>query len=141
VLRWDQLGARSERATQPVQEQPINSPPPGEPIDGAIERRILNEFASKILNEEKLGKVLDERIRNHHPSNFTEMLFHCECDDRACAEMIAVSTEEYVLTHHKTKQFIVRPSHVGTDIEKVTEHFANYSLVEKYFPHAKAESV
>jgi hypothetical protein len=103
-----------------------------------LKQRILNEFASKILNEDKLEIVVGQRKRGKHPSNFVDMLFHCECDKQACAEMIAVSTEEYENSHHKTKQFMVVPAHVGSDIEKVTVQFANYALVEKFFPHAPA---
>ncbi|MBW4061985.1 hypothetical protein HJC99_05435 [Candidatus Saccharibacteria bacterium] len=109
---------------------------PEEALKIAVEKRILNEFGSKILNEERLDKVLsyhdkaDRRLAVH-----SVMSFHCECDDATCEETIELSTEEYVQMHHKTKQFIVVPSHVRLDLEEIISSFGKYALVAKYFPH------
>ena len=99
------------------------------------ERRILNEISAKILNEDKMHKIAQARETSKHPVYFAEMLFHCECDDQACAQLIAVSTEEYAQSHSHIMQFIVIPEHVRPDIEKVIENFSNYALVKKFFPH------
>lgn len=53
-----------------------------------MEKRILNEVASKVLNEERMSKVIDERGRSQRLSNFAEMNFHCECDEQTCREAI-----------------------------------------------------
>ncbi len=103
----------------------------------SINKRILNEFATKILNEERISKATDARSRSKRLSEHSEMNFHCECDDRDCMELITISTEEYIQVHHKTKQFIVVASHVRLDIEEIIEHLGAYTLVEKYFPHTK----
>lgn len=98
------------------------------------EKRILNEFGSKILNEERLDKVVESR-KTSRLSPHADMTFHCECDDMDCTETIQLSTEEYQRVHHKTKQFVVVPSHVRLDLEGIITAFNHYVLVEKFFPH------
>lgn len=99
----------------------------------SMDKRILNEFGSKILNEERLDKVLRSR-RQTRLTTYSEMMFSCECDDHACNEIISLSTEEYEKVHTKTKYFIVVPSHVRPDLEEVISAFSSYVLVGKYFP-------
>jgi hypothetical protein len=111
------------------------------PVRNSIDRRVLNEFASKILNEERLSAMSDISDRGKRLSEFATMLFHCECDDKKCDQYIAMSTEEYTKMHTKTKQFVVVNAHVRIDIEKVVEHFNSYSLVEKFFPGTKEKPI
>ena len=101
-----------------------------------MEKRVLNEFSAKILNEEQLEHVMDSR-RSSRTSEHAEMLFACECDDPACTEKITMSTEEYKHVHNKTKYFIVALDHVQFDIEEIVEKFNNYVLVAKFFPRKK----
>lgn len=111
----------------------MNDKLPSDALKAAMEKRVLNEFGSKILNEERLDKVVNSR-REERLSKHTEMTFHCECDDEGCAETIALSTEEYERVHSKTKYFIVVPTHVRLDLEEVIASFNTYVLVGKYFP-------
>lgn len=99
----------------------------------SMDKRILNEFGSKILNEERLDKVVRSR-RQTRLSTYAEMVFSCECDDGACGESISLSTEEYEKVHTKTKYFIVVPSHVRPDLEEIISSFSAYVLVGKFFP-------
>ncbi len=114
----------------------MNDKSPTEALKVAIEKRILNEFGSKILNEERMEKVVQSRkdIRLQDHSN---MAFHCECDDEACHETILMSTEEYQRVHAKTKYFAVIPAHVRLDLEEVVNSFTTYTLVAKFFPHSR----
>lgn len=100
----------------------------------AIDKRILNEFGSKILNEERLEHIMESR-RGTRLSAHSDATFRCECDASACNETIQMSTEEYQRIHHKTKQFVVVPGHVRLDLEKIITAFNNFVLVEKFFPH------
>ncbi len=109
---------------------------PTEALRIAIEKRILNEFGSKILNEEKLERVVEAR-RGSRLSAKSEMLFLCECDDQKCASTISMSTEEYQEVHRKTKYFVVIPSHVHLDLEEIISSFSTYTLVGKFFPHPR----
>lgn len=106
---------------------------PTEALKVAMEKRILNEFGAKILNEERLDNVIKSR-RGQRASDHAEMLFHCECDTKSCMETISISTEEYERVHSKTKYFIVVPSHVRLDLEEIIFSFTNYAQVGKFFP-------
>src|ERR1700738_2608604 len=101
---------------------------PTKALQIALEKRILNEFASKILNEEKMDKHA-ELVRGSRLSDFSEVPFHCECDSEACTEFFSISTEEYRTIHTRTRYFVVVPSHVRLDIEEVITSFPNYAVV------------
>lgn len=109
---------------------------PTEGLKVAMEKRILNEFGSKILNEERMDRVgqMHESARLEAHSN---MIFACECDDADCHETIPMSTEEYQRVHSRTKHFIVVPSHVRLDLEKIITSFSDYVLVAKFYPYPK----
>jgi hypothetical protein len=114
----------------------MNDKSPREALKVAMEKRILNEFGSKILNEERMDKVMHAR-KSNRLENYSNMDFDCECDDKECSETISMSTEEYMKMHHKTKYFVVVPSHVRIDLEEVISSFTTYALVAKYFPHSR----
>ena len=110
---------------------------PTKALQIALEKRILNEFASKILNEEKLDSHNEESRRGSRLSEFSEIAFHCECDDDACTEFVKISAEEYAKVHLRTRNFVVLPSHVRLDIEEIITSFPKYAVVGKFFPHPK----
>jgi hypothetical protein len=95
---------------------------------------VLNEFGTKILNEEHLDKVAEARI-DAGGSKHTAMSFKCECSNKDCDETISMSIEEYQRVHSKTSQFVVLPNHVNPELEEVVATFSNYVLVGKTFPH------
>lgn len=97
------------------------------------ENRVLNEFGTKIENEKKLDSVVEARVSSEQ-SLHDIMPFHCECDDTKCHETISMSTEEYKQIHLKSNKFVVLPSHVHLDIEKVLNTYTNYVTVAKVFP-------
>ncbi len=111
----------------------MNDKLPIEALKVFMEKRILNEFGSKILNEERLDKMVKSN-RKERLSPHAAMIFHCECDSQDCTETISISTEEYGKVHSKTKYFIVVPSHVRLDLEEIISTFGNYVLVGKFFP-------
>lgn len=103
----------------------------------SMEKRVLNEFGSKILNEERMDEVVQLR-KGSRLADHAKMNFHCECDAAECHDTISMSTEEYQKVHSKTKNFIVIPSHVRLDLEEIIGSFGNYALVAKFFPHPKS---
>ena len=96
----------------------------------SAEKRILNEFISKALNEERKDIVVESR-EDSHVSDHAEMVFHCECDDAGCNETISLSPEEYTRMHRKATQFMVVPGHVSLDLEDVVASFSTFILVAK----------
>jgi hypothetical protein len=115
----------------------MNDKSPTEALKVAIEKRILNEFGSKILNEERMDRVVQSR-KSSRLEDYSNMAFHCECDDEDCGETIDMSTEEYQKVHSKTKYFVVIPEHVRVDLEDIVNSFSSYVLVAKLFPHPRA---
>lgn len=103
-------------------------------IKVSMDKRILNEFGSKILNEERMDRVFATRKPNDQLDH-AQVAFDCECDNDQCRETIQMSTEEYQRVHLKSRNFVVIPSHVQLDLEKVVESFSEYTLVGKFFPH------
>lgn len=114
----------------------MNDKSPTEALKIAMEKRILNEFGSKILNEERIDSVARAR-KSPRLENHSTVGFHCECDDNDCAEIIHMSSEEYSRVHTKTKHFVVVPTHVRIDLEEIVTTFTNYVLVAKFFPHPR----
>jgi hypothetical protein len=96
----------------------------------AREKRILNEFEVRTVNEYRMDQVIESKKGQRDASHST-MQFNCECDDATCLAVISLSTEEYQRVHRKPNYFIVIPSHVHRDLEKVISSFNNYVLVEK----------
>jgi hypothetical protein len=98
----------------------------------SMDKRILNEFGSKILNEERVEAI--STSRSERVSRDLLMLFNCECDDAKCESLISISSEEYEKAHSKTKYFIVLPGHVRADLEENIASFKDYVIVAKFFP-------
>jgi len=96
----------------------------------ATEKRILNEFENKGVNEERMDKVVEAK-KGRVGSSHSAMQFDCECDNADCQEIISISTEEYQRVHRESNYFVVIPSHIHLDIEKIIASFSNYVLVEK----------
>jgi len=118
----------------------MNDKLPTEALKVAMQKRILNEFGSKILNEERLDKMVRSR-REERVSPHVDVTFLCECDAESCAETISLSTEEYERVHSKTKYFIVVPSHVRLDLEEIINSFTTYAQVGKFFPrHSRTQA-
>lgn len=111
----------------------MNNSSPTRALQIMLEKRILNEFASKILNEEKMEQ--HTRAQTGRLSEFSEVPFHCECDDENCTAFISMSTEEYQGVHTKTRNFVVVPDHVRLDIEEIITSFSKFAVVGKFFPH------
>lgn len=69
----------------------MNDELPGQRLQVAMEKRVLNEFGAKILNEERLEKGIKSR-REERLLQFTDMLLSWECDASACTETMSMPT-------------------------------------------------
>ena len=79
---------------------------------------------------QSLFRRVNERIREFSRIDRPEFL--CECVNGICAESIVVSVEEYDRVRQVSTQFIVRPGHVASDLERVVATSDTYAVVEKY---------
>src|SRR5665213_2174509 len=114
----------------------MNEALPHDTLRVSKEKRLLNEFEAKILNEATIEKVVEARRISHTPE-FSEVLLRCDCDDKKCTDTISISIEEYQHVHPQTKNFIVSRNHVNFDLEEVISSFPNYVLVAKVFPRSR----
>ncbi len=97
----------------------------------SVKQRVQNESDAKINNEQKVEKVVDD-TEDTDQSLLHTMSFNCECDNKSCTEIIQMSTDEYENVHRKPNNFVVVPSHVKLDIEKIVVKFSNFLIVEKF---------
>lgn len=116
-------------------------PGPHDALEVSIAKRIMNELDTKNLNQKNIRKVDDVKVRNTNSPDYSDMLFHCECDDANCEEIITLPTLVYERAHINPIRFIVKNSHVKTDIEKVIERYNSYTIVEKLFVDANKKEL
>ena len=94
------------------------------------QRRAQNESVFKERNDnvDRLASdVLDKGSKADMLIEFT-----CECSNENCTEVIGMPLREYERVRQNDRQFLVKPGHQQTDIEKVVE-YSGYLVVEKHF--------
>lgn len=97
------------------------------------ERRVgHNEALFRQVNEtiEQMNKAID-----HVTDDFTIV---CECGTLSCAERIHVAPAVYEQARASSVQFLVKPGHEMTDVERVLDTRGSYVLVEKDATGARA---
>jgi hypothetical protein len=57
--------------------------------------------------------------------------FVCECSDASCSEAIEISAETMRRLHDDRNLYVVRPSHINTDLEELVESHAEFAVVRK----------
>ena len=85
-----------------------------------------NEQAARAYNSRRLAFERGDAIDDNE-----DMPFLCECGDRACAEAMEMTPDEYVVVHSAPNRFAVLPGHVLGDVEWVVETGDSYWVVEK----------
>ena len=94
----------------------------------------MKELETKLLNKQRMEKVLGMHKRSQHLPSFRDVSFHCECNDQTCHETISMSTEMYARLHKKAMQFIVVLSHHSPENEEVGARLPTCLMVEKLHP-------
>jgi hypothetical protein len=57
--------------------------------------------------------------------------FVCECSDASCNDSIEISAEMMRRLHDDRNLYVVRPTHINTDIEELVEAQREFSVVRK----------
>jgi hypothetical protein len=86
----------------------------------------------RIAKTEALFRDVNERIAEaseRFDSNEAE--FMCECADAACAERLEVPLAEYEQVREDATTFLLSPSHVRPDVERIVGHRRGYAIVKK----------
>jgi hypothetical protein len=87
-------------------------------------RAARNESLFRSLNE-RLEQVR-QGVADEEPTEY-----FCECAQRTCASMVALSPAEYEDVRSAGDRFLVVPDHVALDVEQVLEKHSTYWVVEK----------
>jgi hypothetical protein len=87
---------------------------------------VKNEQAARAYNNRRLQFELGDEIDEDE-----DMPFLCECGDKACAEAMEMTPDEFVTVHSAPNRFAVMPGHVLGDVEWVIETGDNFWVVEK----------
>jgi hypothetical protein len=92
-------------------------------VSSRVEKAARNRLVFREVNERiaELTGLLNETGVN---------LFICECSDRACAESLEVTREEYGAVRADRARFIVLRGHELAEVERVVDGNGRYLVVE-----------
>ncbi len=88
----------------------------------------------RIAKTESLFRDVNERIaESAERFESTDAQFVCECADQACTERVEATLEEYEEVRAEATQFLLRPGHEDTRVERVVaRHGPRLAIVEKF---------
>ncbi len=101
----------------------------------------MSERARRLGANEALFRHVNERIRevgDRFGIGVTEPNFVCECADASCAELVALTLDEYELVHSEPTHFALRPGHEGQGVESVVARDERFVIVEKHSSESAA---
>jgi hypothetical protein len=82
----------------------------------------MNDAEARIARTESLFRDVNERIAESAKRfDSEEATFVCECADQQCAERVDATLDEYERTRADGTQFLLRPGHEDTRVERVVE--------------------
>ena len=92
-----------------------------------------DEREVRAARNESLFRSLNERLEQVRQgvSAYEPTEYFCECAQRSCATMVALSPQEYEHVRSAGDRFLVVPEHVVPDVEHVLEKHSTYWIVEK----------
>jgi hypothetical protein len=86
----------------------------------------------RIAKTESLFRDVNERIAEASERfDSDEAEFMCECADPACAERLEVPLAEYEQVRKNGTTFLLNPSHVEPEVERVVARRRGYAIVQK----------
>jgi hypothetical protein len=88
------------------------------------ERVAQNEATSRDINE----KI--EQVQAKSPDDYFRIV--CECGQRDCTRVIAISVPEYEAVRSDARHFAVVSTHVMPDVEDVVRETDRFSVVCKH---------
>jgi hypothetical protein len=91
-------------------------------------RLARNEAIFREINERT--RSLQERFGPDDPTTAYEE-FLCECGDQLCVERVKLTVPEYESIRGDGKQFVVRPGHSVSRVERVVSKNERYAIVVK----------
>ena len=83
-----------------------------------------NEVIAREINE-----GIEEAMASRTPEGHARMV--CECGNRDCELLIAISVSEYDEVHQDPRRFVVVKDHVIPEVERVVAETERFTVVEK----------
>ena len=92
-----------------------------------------DEREVRAARNESLFRSLNERLEQVRQGISADEStdYFCECAQRSCATMVALSPQEYEHVRSAGDQFLVAPNHLVPDVERISETHDTYWIVEK----------
>jgi len=92
-----------------------------------------DEREVRAARNESLFRTLNERLDQVREGVSADEAtdYFCECAQRSCATMVALSPQEYEHVRSAGDRFLVVPEHLVPDVERVFEKHSTYWIVEK----------
>jgi hypothetical protein len=94
--------------------------------DISSERAARNQSLYRSINEK-----FKELNQNFSEAGIADSEWICECADTHCTLRIPASLHEYDAVRSNPRTFIVSPSHVHPEVERVLNQNDRYMIVEK----------
>lgn len=94
----------------------------------------MDERTRRLGANEALFRHVNERIRDvgeRFGMEAAEANFVCECANASCAELVALTLDEYEAVRASPVRFFVVPGHDVPGIENVVQRHDRYDVVEK----------
>ncbi len=115
-------GIKVHAVSDSVLGQPRETP---QVILNLLETLPRNSFAPGRAVENVFRQVNESFLKLDHPR------FICECSDASCTEAIDVSVETMRSLHEDRNLYVIKPSHINTDLEELVEAHQEFVIVRK----------
>jgi hypothetical protein len=93
-------------------------------VDDLTKRRLAH-------NEDLFREVNEAREETSPDGGGTELSFVCECSDRECTGLIAMTAGEFDRVRKSERRYVVLPGHEIPEIERIVEDRGAFEVVEK----------
>jgi hypothetical protein len=92
-----------------------------------------DEREVRAARNESLFRSLNERLEQVREGISADQAteYFCECAQRSCASMVALTPQEYEHVRSAGDWFLVMPQHLVPDVERIFEKHETYWIVEK----------
>jgi hypothetical protein len=100
-----------------------------------------DEREARIARNEARFREINEQLEGdlrRLPVEHERAQFVCECANRACAELVEMTFEEYEAVRADPRRFVVVPGHDMPEAEVVIERTERFHVVHKHAPEAAA---
>ena len=83
-----------------------------------------NEAISREINE-----GIEEAMASMSPEGYARML--CECGQKGCERVIAISVAEYEEARRDARRFVIVKEHLIPDVERIVDETDRFVVVQK----------